>query len=105
MWLAANNNLCPTGRAADPLVNAVAYASPFQASNHDAVTSLTLKYMALGQIVPFFVEIKTSGITTRENGVIQFTTKLLGKTTSGATLGSISTTASLLRSLTRPMRA
>ncbi|MFN5768780.1 MAG: beta strand repeat-containing protein [Pirellulaceae bacterium] len=97
MWLAAHGGIYPgtttaggpvtTGRAADPLANAVVYASPFQPSNQDAVTSLAPKDMALGQIVPFFIEIKTSGVTTPENGVIQFTTNWLGKTTSGSDFG------------------
>ena len=97
MWLAAHSGIYPgtstaggpvtTGRAADPLANAVVYAAPFQPSNKDAVTSLAPKDMALGQIVPFFIEINTSGVTTPENGVIEFTTNWLGKTTSGSDFG------------------
>ena len=97
MWLAAHSGIYPgttfaggpvtTGRAADPLANAVVYATPLQPSNQDAVTSLAPKDMALGQIVPFFIEINTSGVTTPENGVIQFTTNWLGKTTSGSDFG------------------
>jgi uncharacterized repeat protein (TIGR01451 family) len=97
MWLETHSGIYPgtttaggpvtTGRAADPLANAVVYASPFQPSNRDTVTSLAPKEMALGQIVPFFIEIKTSGDTTPENGVIQFTTNWLGKTTSGSDFG------------------
>ena len=97
MWLAAHSGIYPgtttaggpvtTGRAADPLANAVVYVAPFQPSNQDAVTSLAPKDMALGQIVPFFIEINTSGVTTPENGVIEFTTNWLGKTTSGSDFG------------------
>jgi uncharacterized repeat protein (TIGR01451 family) len=61
------------GRAADPLPNAVAYGPTYSPSNLDAVTSLMPKDMALGQIVPFEIEISVSGSTTPENGVITFT--------------------------------
>jgi len=71
-WLALNGSY-PTGRATDPLVNSVAYASPTGNNNVDSVPSLAPKDMALGQIVPFQVEIAVKGSTTPENGVIQFT--------------------------------
>jgi uncharacterized repeat protein (TIGR01451 family) len=62
-----------TGRYADPLTNAVAYGPTNSTNNLDAVTSLMPKDMALGQIVPFEIEIKVTGSTTPENGVISFT--------------------------------
>ena len=64
-----------TGRAADPLTDAVAYkpGAAVQNSNLDAVTSLAPKDMALGQIVPFEVEIAVKGSTAPENGTISFT--------------------------------
>jgi hypothetical protein len=86
-WLATNNNSYPTGRATNPLANSVAYASPATSSNLDAVASLAPKDMALGQIVPFQVEITVNGSTTPENGVIQFTPYWLTKTTNGADFG------------------
>jgi uncharacterized repeat protein (TIGR01451 family) len=83
---------CPTptggvGRAADPLQHAVAYASPPTSSNRDAVTSLAPKDMALGQIVPFELEVSVSGSTAPENGVIEVTPYWLTKTTSGGNFG------------------
>ena len=75
------------GRAADPLANAVAYASPATSNNLDAVTSLAPKDLALGQIVPFEVEITVNGSTAPENGVISFTPYWLTKTTSGDDFG------------------
>jgi uncharacterized repeat protein (TIGR01451 family) len=81
----------PIGSAAlaitNPLYNAVAYASPPIPSNRDAVTSLAPKNMALGQIVPFEVEIDVLGSTAPENGAIEFTTDWLTKTTSGDNFG------------------
>jgi hypothetical protein len=43
--------------------------------------------MALGQIVPFQVEITVNGSTTPENGIIEFTPYWLAKTTSGGNFG------------------
>ncbi len=84
--------LCPTpsgglGRAFNPLANAVAYASPATASNNDGVTSLAPKDMALCQVVPFFLEITVSGVTTPENGIITINPEWLAKTTSGGNFG------------------
>ncbi len=83
---------CPTpsggvGRAADPLTNAVAYGPTFIPSDLDAVTSLMPKDLALGQIVPFEVEINVNGSTAPENGTIQFVADWLAKTTSGKDFG------------------
>jgi hypothetical protein len=69
------------GRAADPLANAV-FGNP-----KDAVESLAPPDMALGQIVPFEVEIRVSGSTAPENGVILFSPYWLTKTTSGGNFG------------------
>lgn len=69
------------------LPHAVAYASPATPTNLDAVTSLSPKDLALGQVVPFEVEIAVSGSTTPENGVIQFTPYWSTKTTSGNNFG------------------
>ncbi|HUT18028.1 MAG TPA: hypothetical protein VM366_02620, partial [Anaerolineae bacterium] len=55
---------CPTGgRASEPLPNA---------DSLDLVTSLAPQDMALGQVVPFEIEIKVQGAVTPEDGVIQF---------------------------------
>ena len=62
-----------SGRAADPIADAVAYGPTFSSSNLDAVTSLAPEDLALGQIVPFEIEIKVDGDTAPENGVITFT--------------------------------
>jgi hypothetical protein len=70
-----------TGRAADPLANAV-FGNP-----KDSVESLAPANMALGQIVPFEVKISVSGSTAPENGVIRFTPYWLTKTTSGGDFG------------------
>lgn len=80
---------CPgiAGRYADPLKDAVAYASPFIPSNFDAVTSLTPQNMALGQIVPFEVQIQVSGSTSSENGIISFTATWDTHTTSQGNFG------------------
>jgi hypothetical protein len=77
---------CPTpsggtGRAADPMANAV-YGNP-----PDAVAALNPSDMALGQIVPFEVRIAVSGSTTPENGVIRFTGGWLTKTSNGGNFG------------------
>ena len=71
----------------NPLDEAVTYGSIFNTHNLDAVTSLAPKDMALGQIVPFQMEIKVTGDTTAENGVITFTSEWLAKTTSGGNFG------------------
>ena len=80
---------CPgiAGRYADPLKDAVAYASPFIPTNFDAVASLAPQNMALGQIVPFEVEIKVSGSTSSENGIISFTGTWDTHTTSQGNFG------------------
>lgn len=75
------------GRAADPLADAVAYASPPIPSNLDAVTSLMPKDLALCQVVPFILEITVTGATTPENGVITVYPEWLAKTTSGQDFG------------------
>src|SRR5436190_560172 len=72
---------CPTpsggtGRASDPMPNAV-LGNPL-----DAVTSLAPRDMALGQIVPFEVEIKGSGSTSPEGGKIQIVGQWSTKTES-----------------------
>jgi hypothetical protein len=81
----------PTGRATLPatngLSNSVAYASPPTSSNLDAVTSLAPKDMALGQIVPFQIEITVNGSILPENGTITINPFLLTKTTSGDDFG------------------
>lgn len=53
----------------------------------DAVTSLAPRNLALGEIVPFQVEITVNGDTTDENGIIQFTTEFNTYTTSGSNFG------------------
>ncbi len=75
-----------TGRYADPLKDAVAYDYAFT-PRLDAVTSLMPKDMALGQIVPFEIEIKVTGSTTSENGVISFTGGWNTNTVSGRNFG------------------
>jgi len=83
---------CPTpsggtGRASDPLADAVAYGPTFVPSDLDAVPSLEPKDMALGQIVPYELEVAVSGTTAPENGTIEFTADWLAKTTSGKDFG------------------
>jgi len=75
------------GSAADPMPRAVAYASPKQASNLDAVTSLAPKDLVLGQVVPFEVEIIVNGSTAPENGTINFTAGFSTHTSSGHDFG------------------
>ena len=77
----------PTGSASDPFPGAEAFQSPAIPSNLDAVTSLTPDDMALGQIVPFFIEISVSGSTAPENGIITVSPEWLAKTTSGGNFG------------------
>ena len=89
--LAPGSLACPdearlTGRAADPLRNAVAYGPT--SSTLDALTSLGAEPMALGQIVPFETVIEVSGGSTRpENGTIEFTTSWSTHTTSNDEFG------------------
>jgi uncharacterized repeat protein (TIGR01451 family) len=66
------------GRYADPLPNAVLYATP---TNYDGANSLTPKDMALGQIIPFEISITVDGNTAPENGMINFTTVFYTNTT------------------------
>ena len=53
------------------------------ASNLDAVTSLMPKDLGLGQVVPFELEVKVTGSTAPENGVITVSPEWLAKTTNG----------------------
>jgi uncharacterized repeat protein (TIGR01451 family) len=87
--LTPNELACPgnAGRYADPLKDAVAYASSFSTKNRDAVTSLSPKDMALGQVVPFELEIAVKGSTAPEDGRINATIGFLTKTTSGGNFG------------------
>jgi uncharacterized repeat protein (TIGR01451 family) len=68
------------------LADAVAYGPSFSSSHLDAVTSLMPEHMALGQIVPFELEIKATG-TLPLDGVITFTADWRTKTTSGGDFG------------------
>ena len=83
----ANFGSYPIGRATDPLANAEAYAAPASSSNLDGLTSLAPEDMALGQIVPFFIEIVVNGTTLPENGVITISPEWLAKTTNGGNFG------------------
>lgn len=69
------------------LPHAVMYGPTYSPSNLDAVDSLAPRTLALGQIVPFEVEISVSGDTTPENGVIKFTSSFNTNTTSGSNFG------------------
>jgi hypothetical protein len=69
------------------LPHAVMYGPTYSPSNLDAVDSLAPSTLALGQIVPFEVEISVSGDTTPENGVIEFTSRFNTNTTSGSNFG------------------
>ena len=69
------------GRASDPLANAV-FGSP-----KDSVQSLAPQDMALGQIVPFEVEITVSGSSVPEGGTINFKPEWLAKVTTGGDFG------------------
>ena len=73
-----------TGRALDPLRNAVAYAPSGQL---DALTSIGNVPMALGQIVPFEVVIQASGGPGPERGTIDFTAAWNTYTTSNNRFG------------------
>ncbi|HET6594988.1 MAG TPA: hypothetical protein VFG81_05165 [Anaerolineales bacterium] len=77
---------CPTpsggtGRAADPLANAI-FGNP-----NDSVESLAPEDMILGQIVPFETEIRVTGPVTPENGRIKIVQTFLAKTTNGGNFG------------------
>jgi uncharacterized repeat protein (TIGR01451 family) len=69
------------------LPNAVLYGPTYSSSNIDAVTSLAPRTLALGQIVPFEVQISVDGDTTPENGIITFSTSFNTNTTSGSNFG------------------
>jgi hypothetical protein len=73
-----------TGRAADPLRNAVAFAPNGQL---DALTSLGGAPMCLGQIVPFEVVIQATGAPGPERGTIEFTASWATYTTSNQRFG------------------
>ena len=74
-----------TGRAVDPLRNAVAYGPT--ADQLDALTSLNGGSMALGQIVPFEAVIEVSGGPGPERGTIEFTANWSTHTTSNDEFG------------------
>jgi len=75
-----------TGRAIDPLRNAVAFGPT--GSTLDALTSLGAEPMALGQIVPFEAVIEVSGGGTGpEQGTIEFTATWSTHTTSNDDFG------------------
>ena len=73
-----------TGRALDPLRNAVAYSTNGQL---DALTSIGNVPMAFGQIVPFEVVIQASGGPGPERGTIEFTADWGTYTTSNNRFG------------------
>ena len=75
------------GRQSDPLMHAVAYGPAYTSSNYDAVQSLMPKNLALGQVVPFILEIKVTGSTEPENGVIFIEPYWNTMTTSGSDFG------------------
>lgn len=81
----------PTGRAdsttTNPLDGAVAYGNSFTSNQLDAVTSLAPKDMALGQIVPFQLEINANNVSSTLPGIITFTADFSTKTTSGGNFG------------------
>jgi len=88
--LAPGSLPCPsaaqlTGRAIDPLRNAVAYASP--GGSLDALTSLGGEPMFLGQIVPFEAVIEVGGAPGPEHGTIEFTSSWSTYTTSNERFG------------------
>jgi hypothetical protein len=81
---------CPTsamltGRALDPLRNAVAYGPT--SSQLDALTSLGGAPMALGQIVPFEAVISMSGAPGPERGTVEFSASWATHTTSNDEFG------------------
>jgi hypothetical protein len=73
-----------TGRALDPLRNAVAYAPSGQL---DALTSIGNVPMAFGQIVPYEAVIQVSGGAGPERGTIEFTADWSTYTTSNNRFG------------------
>jgi hypothetical protein len=73
-----------TGRALDPLRNAVAYSTNGQL---DALTSIGNVPMAFGQIVPFETVIQASGGVGPERGTIEFTADWSTYTTSNNRFG------------------
>ena len=73
-----------TGRALDPLRNAVAYAPSGQL---DALTSIGNVPMAFGQIVPFETVIQVTGGVGPEHGTIEFTAAWSTYTTSNNRFG------------------
>ena len=81
---------CPTearltGRAVDPLRNAVAYGPT--PDSLDALMTLNGGSMALGQIVPFEVVIEASGGPGPERGTVEFTADWSTYTTSNDRFG------------------
>jgi hypothetical protein len=74
-----------TGRALDPLRNAVAYGP--SASQLDALTSLGGEPMALGQVVPFEAVISMSGAPGPERGTVEFSATWATHTTSNDDFG------------------
>ena len=88
--LAPSSLACPeaarlTGRAADPLRNAVAYGPT--SSTLDTLTSMGAEPMRLGQIVPFEVVIGVGGAPGPEHGTIEFSTTWSTHTTSNDEFG------------------
>ncbi len=75
----------PSGRANDPLRNAVAFGPT--GSTLDALTSLEPEYMALGQVVPFEVVITVTGSTAPEGGTITFQSEWAARTSSNGNFG------------------
>jgi hypothetical protein len=73
-----------TGRALDPIRNAVAYAPSGQL---DALTSIGNVPMAFGQIVPFETVIQVTGGVGPERGTIEFTADWSTYTTSNNRFG------------------
>src|SRR6185503_305322 len=69
-----------TGRAADPLRNAVAFGPDY--STLDALTALSGEGMSYGQIVPFEAVITMSGAPGPERGTIEFSAGWSTHTTS-----------------------
>src|SRR5206468_695163 len=74
-----------SGRAADPLRNAVAFGPT--SSTLDALTSLGGEPFSFGQIVPFEVVIGLSGSPGPERGTIEFTANWSTHTTSNDEFG------------------
>jgi hypothetical protein len=88
--LSPTNLPCPdsariTGRAADPLRNAVAYGPT--AGQLDALTSMGGAPMCFGQVVPFEAVIDVSGGVGSEKGTIEFTVDWATYTTSNNRFG------------------